>query len=238
MKFCQGKENRPGTLLSLEMMKLVYPGNSSYSVETGGKLKNLREITMQDIREYHKKYYRPENFQLTITGQIRPHELFEALDKIETKILKKRLPPPDGSGHPANLKRPFIRNLQNLNESRREVIKYPSDDEKFGWVKLGWRLTGNLTTNIDKTFDLSILSTYLTSTSASPFTKAFVDIPKPMATSIDFDTYMNWEPCVVADFYNVPVEFIEKIEDKYNEVVQNIIDTGDIDMERMATIGL
>ena len=97
----KAKENRPSTLLSQEMTRVVYPGNSSYSVETGGKLKNLREITMQDVRNYHQKYYRPENFQLTITGQIIPHEPFEALDRIETKIVKKRLPPPDGSGPPS-----------------------------------------------------------------------------------------------------------------------------------------
>ena len=117
-------------------------------------------------------------------------------------------------------------------------MKYPSDDEKFGWVKMGWRLTGNMSSNIEKTSDMTILHSYLTSTSASPFTKAFVDIPKPMATSIDYDVYMNWEPSVIADFYNVPIEFIDQIEDKYNEVIRKILNTGDIDMERMHTIGL
>lgn len=235
--FLKAKENRPSVLMSLDMSKLVYPGNSSYSVETGGKLKNLREITNQDIKKYHEKYYRPENFQITITGQISPHELFEVLDKIEKKIVKKRLPPPEGSGPPPKLERPFIRDIPRFNESKKVVMKYPSDDEKFGWVKMGWRLKGNVTANIEKSSDLSVLHTYLTSTSASPFTKAFVDIPKPLATSIDYDIYMNWEPSVVADFYNVPVETIEQIEDKYNEVIQNILDTGDIDMERMHTIG-
>ena len=219
------------------MMTLIYPGNSSYHSETGGKLKNLREITIQDVRQYHEKYYRPENFYLTLTGQISPKEIFEALDKIEAKIVKKRLPPPAGSGPPSNLKRPFIRDIDFLNVSRKKVVEFPSDDEKFGWVKMGWRIVGNLTTNINKTMDLTILNTYLTSTSVSPLTKAFVDIPEPLATSVDYDTYMNWEPCVVADFYNVPVAYIEKVEDKYNEVIQNIIDTGDIDMDRIHTIG-
>ena len=220
------------------MSKLLYPGNSSYGVETGGKLENLRKITNQDIKEYHEKYYRPENFQLTITGQISPHELFESLDVIETKIVQKRLPPPDGSGPPPELERPFIRDIKPLNQTRKIVMKYPSDDEKFGRVKMGWRLEGNLTSNIEKTTDLSILHSYLTSTSASPFTKSFVDIPKPLCTSVYFDIYLNWEPSVVADFYNVPVEFMEEIDGKYNEVVQNIIDNKDINMERMHTIGL
>ena len=220
------------------MSKLLYPGNSSYGVETGGKLENLRTITNQEIKEYHNKYYRPENFQLTITGQISPHELFESLDEIEKKIVQKRLPPPDGSGPPPELERPFIRDIEPLNQTKKIVMKYPSDDEKFGRVKMGWRMEGNLTSNIEKTTDLSILHSYLTSTSASPFTKSFVDIPEPLATSVYFDIYLNWEPSVVADFYNVPVEFMEEIDRKYNEVVQKIIDNEGINMERMHTIGL
>ena len=116
-------------------------------------------------------------------------------------------------------------------------MMFPSEDEKLGRVKMGWRLEGNLTSNIEKTTDLSILHSYLTSTSASPFTKSFIDIPEPLATSVYFDIYMNWEPSVVADFYNVPVESMDKVEEKYNDVVQNIIDNQDINMERMHTIG-
>ena len=234
----QAKENRPSTMLALKMSSLLYPGNSSYGVETGGKLKNLRQITNQEIKEYHEKFYRPENFQLTITGQIKPHELFESLDKIETKIVQKRLPPPNGLGQPSAFERPFIREIETLNESTTTTMMFPSEDEKLGRVKMGWRLEGNLTSNIEKTTDLSILHSYLTSTSASPFTKSFIDIPEPLATSVYFDIYMNWEPSVVADFYNVPVESMDKVEAKYNEVVQNIIDNQDINMERMHTIGL
>ena len=116
-------------------------------------------------------------------------------------------------------------------------MKFPSDDEEFGWVKMGWRIVGNVSSTIDMTMDLTVLHSYLTSTSASPFTKAFIDIADPIATGIDYDLYMNWEPCIVADFYNVPVKFMEKVEDKYNEVIQNIIESGDIDMERLHTIG-
>ena len=110
---------------------------------------------------------------------------------MEAKIVEKRLPAPAGSGLPPHLKRPFIRDIPTLNVSRKEVISFPSDDEKFGWVKMGWRIIGNVTANINKTMDLTILNNYLTSTSVSPLTKAFVDIPEPMATTIDFDTYMN-----------------------------------------------
>ena len=219
------------------MMKHVYPGNSSYSVETGGKLQNLREITIEEVRNYHKKYYRPENFQMTITGQILPEELFEVLERTEEKSLKKRSPPPEGSGPLPTLKRPFIRDLIPLDENKKVVMKFPSDDEEFGWVKMGWRLVGNVSSTIDMTMDLTVLHSYLTSTSASPFTKAFIDIADPIATGIDYDLYMNWEPCIVADFYNVPVKFMEKVEDKYNQVIQNIIESGDIDMERLHTIG-
>ena len=49
-------------MLYFALVDELYPGNSSYKVQTGGKLKNLRERTdIQKVRQYHKEFYRPEN---------------------------------------------------------------------------------------------------------------------------------------------------------------------------------
>ena len=73
------------------MIKQIYPGNSSYTVETGGRLTPLREsTTMEKVRAYHKKYYRPENTYLTITGKIEPNQLFETIDQVERKLMEKQ----------------------------------------------------------------------------------------------------------------------------------------------------
>lgn len=41
------------------------------------------------IRKYHHEFYRPENLNIIITGQVEPEEVFSALEAVEQKILRK-----------------------------------------------------------------------------------------------------------------------------------------------------
>ena len=86
----QGVEHKPNNIIYYDIIKQIYPGNSSYTVQTGGRLKALREsTTIEKVRAYHKKYYRPENTYLTITGGIEPAMIFAALDPVERKLMEK-----------------------------------------------------------------------------------------------------------------------------------------------------
>ncbi len=44
---------------------------------------------MEKIRAYHKKFYRPENLYLTITGNIQPEQVFDAIEKVSSIFLWK-----------------------------------------------------------------------------------------------------------------------------------------------------
>ena len=79
---------------------MIYPGDSGYRYETGGKVENLRDLTVHkgqncfilpyfSVRDYHKTFYRPENLCLLITGQVELQGLFQALHQVEQKILSK-----------------------------------------------------------------------------------------------------------------------------------------------------
>jgi predicted Zn-dependent peptidase len=99
-------------------------------VETGGYLQNLRNSTsIAKVRDYHKKYYRPENLVLTITGRIDEQELFETLRKTEEKVLRKQAAQAADS-----FQRPWQTPLAkiNLTEDLFFEIEYPSDDETTG----------------------------------------------------------------------------------------------------------
>lgn len=41
----QARENTGESLINLEMLRAMYPGNCGYKSETGGAMKNLREST-------------------------------------------------------------------------------------------------------------------------------------------------------------------------------------------------
>lgn len=86
----QGRENSAESKLHLGMARALYPGKCGYSSETGGIMKNLRESTSNTkVRNYHKEFYRPENLKVIITGQVKPNEVFKALEKLEDKIVSK-----------------------------------------------------------------------------------------------------------------------------------------------------
>ena len=53
-------------------------------------MRNLRESTSNTkVRQYHKDFYRPDNLCLIITGQVKPEEVFKALEPFEEKIIAK-----------------------------------------------------------------------------------------------------------------------------------------------------
>ena len=122
------------------MIRNLYPGNNSYISQTGGKLANLREsTTIEKVRDYHRKFYRPENLYITVTGNIEGKMIFEALDSVERKILSKRTDKPNDP-----FVRPFQRPLEKLEKDVTATVRYPSKDERFGSVSMGWRLPGQL----------------------------------------------------------------------------------------------
>ena len=116
-------------LMYFALAQKLYP-SSGYQAETGGYLHNLRTSTsIAKVREYHKKFYKPENLVLTITGRIDEEELFETLKATEEKVLSKRevLPPDD-------YQRPWQTPLEKIHLEKDLIfeIEYPSDDETTG----------------------------------------------------------------------------------------------------------
>ena len=81
--------------------------------------------------------------------------------------------------------------METVEKSSESTIRYPSEEEEFGKVALGWRIPGKLSDVYKEVNALSILGAYLSSTSVSPLKKAFVEIPEPLATDVDFDVLMN-----------------------------------------------
>ena len=69
----QGRENDEGSLVDRAAMDLLYPDTaerkSGYSAETGGKMANLRTLTVDTVRRYHSEYYTADNCLLIFSGE-------------------------------------------------------------------------------------------------------------------------------------------------------------------------
>ena len=66
----QSYENRPYGMASLELDKMLWPGNHPYSWPVIGHMEDLTAATQADVQEFFKRYYAPNNASLVIAGDI------------------------------------------------------------------------------------------------------------------------------------------------------------------------
>ncbi|KAL7420500.1 hypothetical protein Q5752_004450 [Cryptotrichosporon argae] len=230
----QGRENQAGDRMALELQRMLYPESSAYRSETGGLLKMLRILTVEQIREYHAKYYVPYNLCLHIDGAVDLNELFSVLnDKVEPMILAAQKPAP------VTWKRPFVESTTSqplsIPASQTRVVEFMEEDDSMGEVFSVF--LGPAPTDYTTNTALHILGSYLTHSAASPLYKEFVEIPKPFATSIGFAA----EDRVNANelglwAVDVPKKHLMDFHELVRAKLKNIVEKEGIDMDRMRMV--
>jgi zinc protease len=66
----QSYENRPYGMASLEIDRMLWPAGHPYSWPVIGHMEDLTAATQQDVVEFFKRYYAPNNASLVIAGDI------------------------------------------------------------------------------------------------------------------------------------------------------------------------
>ena len=66
----QSYENRPYGMASLELDKMLWPAGHPYSWPTIGYMEDLTAASHEDVVEFFKKYYAPNNASLVVAGDI------------------------------------------------------------------------------------------------------------------------------------------------------------------------
>ena len=140
----QNWENERDSLANLRLARTLYPEGSGYRYETGGLLGNLRILSNNRIKEFHKDMYQPRNLCLCVIGDADKDHLFKILNTFETGILEEV---PSIS---SPFKRPWVdtESAVTLQQTQVEKLNYPQDDESMG--ALGIALIGPPCTDISK----------------------------------------------------------------------------------------
>lgn len=128
----QGVQNNASELIDLRCRRLLYPEGVGFRYETGGMMEQLRVLTSERIRQFHRQMYQPKNLCLVITGEVDHTDLLQRLDKFEETILDV-IPSPD-----APFIRPWTDSVQAppLQKSVIETVEFPEEDESFGEVEI------------------------------------------------------------------------------------------------------
>jgi zinc protease len=81
----QGYDNSPEYRLSEAVMRQAFPGQP-YGLPVGGTKADVERFTVEQVREYYRTYYSPENAVLTVTGDFEPQKLQAWIDQTFAQI--------------------------------------------------------------------------------------------------------------------------------------------------------
>ncbi|KAF8527970.1 Metalloenzyme, LuxS/M16 peptidase-like protein [Hysterangium stoloniferum] len=229
----QGRENTPGDLMALRMAQLLNPLGSAYRSETGGLTEALRSLTVQQICDYHGKYYVPYNMCLVIAGQVSIDSLLHVLqDKVEKSILDHH------QSRPENWRRPFVEtvsaNRVPLVETSRETIEFPEQDESAGELMMTFK--GTAPNDYLSATAIDALASYLTSSPVAPLNKEFVEIASPLCTDISINENTRATFCDIEMYAtSVPTDHLVNFDVQLKDALKRIADGG-LDMKRMTMV--
>jgi len=234
----QGRENTSQDLMALRMQRLLNPPGSAYRSETGGLMEALRKLSVEQIRDYHHKYYVPHNLSLIVTGKL-ASGTSSLLNVVQTQVEPSLIAHGQNQGpRPQGWRRPFVETESAkrgpIQKTVKETVEFPEKDESMGELQIGFM--GPPPNAFLERKALDILGTYLTSSPVAPLNKEYVEVESPLCTYIYFGedtraTYVEL-PVYVG---SVPTEHLDTFDEKLKASLQRIVDNG-IDMERMAMV--
>lgn len=72
----------PAALVSIAFPRLVFGTAHRYGIPAGGTATELKAMTIEDLRAFHRAYYRPENALLIAAGDVTPAAVMPQLEKV------------------------------------------------------------------------------------------------------------------------------------------------------------
>ncbi|GAA5862491.1 hypothetical protein JCM1840_004200 [Sporobolomyces johnsonii] len=233
----QGREQGSSDLMHLRQQEALYSMKNALRSETGGLLKALRVLKVEEIREYHGAMYVPQNITINVAGRsLDPTKLLETLtEKVIPSIIEHKQ---NKGSRPPGWIRPFVEsstasNPPKIEKDTTELVEFPEKDESVGELMLSW--IGVPHNDFLNDLALEVLGQYLTDSAVSPLYKEFVEIEEPACTDISFYSSTADPTILTVYLSSVPAEQLNTLPQKFKDALARIAKEG-IDMTRMATI--
>lgn len=213
----QGVQNTASELIELQSKRILYPEGVGYRYETGGMMEQLRVLTADRIREFHRDMYQPKNLCVAIMGEVNHKELLEILDGFETSILPD-IPSPD-----APFKRPWIESKPTppLTESSIHRVEFPEEDESFGEIDI--RFLGPDCSDALAAAALSVALHYLSGSSAAVLDNIIVE-KEQLASGIYFQIDSSPRTEIGFSMSGVETAKLAEVEKRFFEVLKEAMD--------------
>jgi zinc protease len=154
----QGVDNRPYGHENYVIGKNMYPENHPYNWQVIGSLEDLQNATVEDVKEFYKKWYTPNNTVLTVAGDFDKKQAKKWISKYFAEI-------PAGA---------------IVNESSKQPVKLTASkklyyEDNFAALPQLFMTWPGVSIYSKDSYALGILSSYLSSGKAAPLNKVLVD---------------------------------------------------------------
>lgn len=89
----QGYENSPSYRLGRAVMKAAF-ANNPYGLPVGGTKADVERFTVEQVRDYYRTFYRPDNATLILVGNFQTEEVLKTVKATFGQVSKPNLPLP------------------------------------------------------------------------------------------------------------------------------------------------
>ncbi len=157
----QGVDNAPYGHTSYVIDKAMFPADHPYNWQVIGSLDDLQNATLDDVKEFFRLWYVPNNVTLVIAGDFEPAQARKWVEKYFGEIKR-------GPAIPPLAKRAAV---------MKQTVKLAHEDNfaKLPELTMAWPTVPDLHPD---SYALQVLAEYLTQTKRAPFYKVIVEDTK------------------------------------------------------------
>jgi len=155
----KGANSSPDRLLAEYSQQVLFP-DTTYGLDSGGDPAVIPELTYEQFRDFHRRYYHPSNARIFFSGDDDPSERLRRIDEYLGEFEKTDI---DST---VSLQPPF-------GKPRRVARSFAAAEAVGSMMTVNWVL--GETTDAVTNMALNILSYILLGTSGSPLRKALIE---------------------------------------------------------------
>ncbi|KAG9392851.1 Peptidase M16 inactive domain [Carpediemonas membranifera] len=203
-------------LMTRRMMKVMYGERgiiTPYSFETGGTSEGLRQLTPDDVRDFHARQYVPENLTVVVVGAIDPAAVLAALPKTTNspaKVLPQAL-------HPA----PLL-------ESAVESVAFPSEDDDSGSAMRCFHgaTDANMVQQTEEIEAWHVLGDYLCEDPDCDLNRLLVDSEDSIASEVSVTIRTFPTSSVTLSVEDVPTDLLDTVPARLDAAIAEVLKAG------------
>lgn len=225
----QGIENQNWFVTFLQMQQKLYPPELGYSLETGGLMEELRRLTNDQIRDFHRSMYRPDNLCVIVTGLVDEAELLETMEAFDAELPPQAQPP---------LPRPFYdlkaSAMTPLTETTVHTVEFPDKDELMGELLMLWIGPPAPDTLVNVALDIA--GAYLSELPILVLNKYLIEVENPWATDIDYTTDDYLRTTLNFTVNGVPTAKLDALDGEIKAILRQQTDPAQFDLAYMRQV--